>query len=123
MLDLKHVLESQRVRHPSDYILTQVVVGVGGSVGIRITGSVGGVGQRIACGVGVRVSGRAECGVSGVPGRVVAVSCVELLSGLLILNLLGSEDDGGQSQQNDQALHQFKMIKFIQNSLSSQMSI
>ena len=72
--------------------------------------SVRGVSVRIAVsaesGIGVRVSGRAECGVSGVPGRVVAVSREELLSGLLILNLLGSQDDGGQSQQNDQTLNQ-----------------
>jgi hypothetical protein len=94
----------------ADYILSQVVVGVGGSVGVRIAGSVGGVGQRVAGRVGVRVTCRAECGVSGVPGRVVAVSCVKLLSSLLILNFLGSQDNGGQSQQNDQALQKLKLI-------------
>jgi len=79
-------------------------------VGVRVT-SVRVASVRVAgvahsrVGIGVRVDGADRAGDDwGVPGRIVAIGSEELLSGLLIMNFLFSEDNNGQGQQDEQAL-------------------
>ena len=85
-------------------------------VGIRVT-SVRVAGVRVASvahsrvGVGVRVDGADRAGDDGgVPGRVVAIGSEELLSRLLIVNFLFSEDNNGQGQQDEKALRYWANI-------------
>ena len=74
--------------------------GVSGS-GQSVGGGVGSSRQSTDTGVVVAVG---QGMGSGVPGGVIAMSVEELLSGFLVLDFFG-HGDGGQSQQDEEALN------------------